>query len=594
MLLPLILSLSAFAAGPKASSTLKNEEATYDAALAFDGLLTSGWAEGELGSGEGQWLELDLGRTTQIDTLAIWPGNLSQGAKSFREFGRPRKLTVTVDGKPVGDQLTLLDKMQRVELPVGASGRKLRITIDESYEGMVFADLFIAEVAINFPSNERAVKLDKFLQSPGAREEANEYGDKLDTAYVTHKGAEFGDKESLAFIMDAVADGPTFLRPHIHKYVPAGFRAQAVRSSKRAQKALRKLKDSNAIPAFEMASLRADEDEQRLLAETVEVFYAYQELIGGPSRNVGYWGEPGWALGQLQALGEPITLEVDRLANVYAADVGNSRIQMFNDEGRPMRQWGPDPDITQEWFGRNHPWYVSGAKPGDGQGQWENPVDVEIIPEKEVDGFAALDAKGKIGVFDSEGRPRISWTVETKNDAQPALGGTSYLEWSDKKQQLIAIIEDEVVTYTLDSEEVNRFHIADGTPNAVEVGKNGRLLMVFGDEIKAYNPADGFSYGTVISDAILGEGFEDVDLTLDEEGKLWVLTDKGWVFKFKKPGKLEYKIRVFTRPLSHPRIAVREGILYMCSDDRIERVDILQMRLDQAAEAKEAAREKPE
>ena len=337
-----------------------------------------------------------------------------------------------------------------------------------------------------------------------------------------------------------------------------------------------------------MAALRADAEEQALLAQTVEVFYAYQELIGGPSRNVGYWGEPGWSLGQLNGKGEPVTLEVDRYGNVYAADVGNSRVQMFNEDGKPMRQWGPDADITDRWFGGTTRWYVSGAKPGDGPGEFENVIDVEIIPGKDADGFAAMDARGKVAVFDSEGRPQISWTVETARKADSGLGGTAYLEWSARKGQLISIIEDQVVTYTLDSEEVGRYGLEDGTPNAVEVAKNGRLLLVYGDEITEVNPDDGFNYGTIISDDILGEGFEDVDLTLDEEGRLWVLTDTGWVFKFKKPGKLDFKLRVFERPLQHPRIAVREGILYMCSDERIERVDILQAQLDQKAQAAEA------
>ena len=53
---------AALAAGPSASSTLEKDDVTYKADHAFDGLLTSSWAEGEFGSGEGQWLELDLGK----------------------------------------------------------------------------------------------------------------------------------------------------------------------------------------------------------------------------------------------------------------------------------------------------------------------------------------------------------------------------------------------------------------------------------------------------------------------------------------------------------------------------------------------------
>ena len=589
LLLPLLTTMTALAAGPRASSTLENEDGKQSADLAFDGLLQTGWAEGEIGSGEGEWVELDLGRTTQVDTITIWPGDLSEGAKSFREHGRPRKLTVSIDGNPVGGQLTLLDEMKRIEIPAGVSGRKLRITIDEAYEGMVFPDTTIAEVAINWPEPGDHPRLQKYYSSAEAKAAQDEFNGQLEAAYTASKEAEFGDAESMAFLMDAVADGPQFLREPVARHVPAGFRAQEILSARRAQKALRKLQDSNAIPAFEMAALRADEQEQKVLAETVEVFYAYQELIGGPSRNVGYWGEPGWALGQLNGKGEPVTLEVDRYGSVYAADVGNSRVQLFNEEGRPMRQWGPEADITERWFGRKARWYVSGAKPGEGPGEFQNVVDVELIPEKEADGFAALDARGKVAVYDSEGRARISWTVETRGQAEPGLGGTSYLEWSSKKEQLIAIIEDQVVTFSLDSEEVGRYELEDGTPNAAEIGKNGRLLLVYGDEIKEVNPADGFNYGTVIGDEVLGEGFEDIDLTMDEDNRLWVLTDTGWVFKFKKPGKLEFKIRAFERPLQHPRIAVREGILYMCSDDRIERVDILQLQLDQAAQAAEGA-----
>ena len=589
LLLPLLTTMTALAAGPKASSELVNEDGKATAELAFDGLLQSGWAEGELGSGEGQWLELDLGRATQIDSVTLWPGNLSEGAKSFREHGRPRKLTVTVDGAPVGGQLTLLDEMGRVEIPAGVTGRKQRVTNDEAYEGIVFPDTYISEVAVNWPAPGEHPRLQKYYESAAAKASQDAFNEALEAAYAKVKDAEFGDSDALAVLMDAVSDGPQFLREPVQKYVPAGFRAQEILSARRAQKALRKLQDSNAIPAFEMAALRADEAEQAVLAETVEVFYAYQELIGGASRNVGYWGEPGWALGQLNGKGEPVTLEVDRFGSVYAADVGNSRVQMFNDEGKPMRQWGPEADITDRWFGRKTRWYVSGARPGDAPGEFENVVDVEIIPEKEGDGFAALDAKGKVAVYDDQGRPRISWTVETRGQAEAGLGGTSYLEWSPKKKQLIAIIEDQVVSYGLDSEEIGRYELQDGTPNAVEVGKNGRLLLVYGDEIKEVNPADGFNYGTIIGDDILGEGFEDVDLTMDEDQRLWVLTDTGWVFKFKKPGKLEFKIRAFERPLKHPRIAVREGILYMCSDERIERVDILQLQLDQKAQAAEAA-----
>ena len=149
----LVFMTAALAAGPSASSTLEKDDATYAPGLAFDGLLSTGWAEGEFGSGEGQWLELDLGRARQIDTLSIWPGNLSEGAKSYREYTRPRTLKISVDGAVVVEGQRIQDEIQRVDLDIGKQGRTVRVEVVDSYEGFVFQDLFIAEVAVNFPEN---------------------------------------------------------------------------------------------------------------------------------------------------------------------------------------------------------------------------------------------------------------------------------------------------------------------------------------------------------------------------------------------------------------------------------------------------------
>lgn len=595
MLLPLLMTLSAaLAAGPSASSTLTKDDAKYPADNAFDGLLSTGWAEGEFGSGEGQWVELDLGKSRQIDTLSLWPGNLSEGAKSFREYTRPRTLKVSVDGEVVVESQRIQDEIQRVDLEIGKQGRKVRVEVIDVYEGFVFQDLFIAEVALNFPENvtENTNRLDRYLESDRAKKEAQAFKDELDAMYGRCKAAEFGDSEAFSFLTDAVKDGPGFLRPIIARTVPAGFRAQAVQSSKRAQKALRKLLDPNGIAALELAALRATDREAYELKDLVERFYAYQELKGGPSRNVGYWGEPGWAPGQLKSYGEPLAIESDRYGGVWVADVANNRVQKWDEDGKPVQAWGPPPDIASEWFEKSRKWYVSGSKPGEAGGQWVNPVDVEVIPGKEVDGFAGLDAKGRIQVYDGDGKPVIGWKVETRRRAVAGIGGSAYLEYHPKKDLLVAIIEDQAVVYTLQSEEVGRYDIKDGTPNAAEVDKKGRLLLAFGDEVVAYNALDGFRYGTVINDDILGIGFEDMDLAMDEEDRLWVVTDTGWAYKFKKPGKLEHQTKIIDRPIENIRVAVHNGVIYMTSNDKIERLDVVQIRLDQAqAEKDEQARE---
>ena len=63
-------------------------------------------------------------------------------------------------------------------------------------------------------------------------------------------------------------------------------------------------------------------------------------------------------------------------------------------------------------------------------------------------------------------------------------------------------------------------------PHAVEVLKNDKILMAFGDKIVAYN-FDGFRDCVIMDAKVLGDGFESLDMTVDEDNKLWILTDRG-------------------------------------------------------------------
>ena len=114
-----------------------------------------------------------------------------------------------------------------------------------------------------------------------------------------------------------------------------------------------------------------------------------------------------------------------------------------------------------------------------------------------------------------------------------------------------------------------------------------KILMSFYDKIISYNH-DGFRDRVLMDEAIFGRGFEYLDMTIDENGQLWVVTDNGMGFKFKKPGKLEYSIQVIERPIRHPRIAVYDEILYLLSDDRVEVIDIRQLRINEEDAQKDA------
>ena len=80
MLMLLLTIFAAQAAAVRASSTHRDADGSDTAAPAFDGSFRTGWAESKPGSTEGEWLEIDLGQSTQIDQAY----NCRAGAPSAR------------------------------------------------------------------------------------------------------------------------------------------------------------------------------------------------------------------------------------------------------------------------------------------------------------------------------------------------------------------------------------------------------------------------------------------------------------------------------------------------------------------------------
>lgn len=601
-MLTLLLAASLAHAKATASSVAQDDQGKYPADLALDGLLTTGWAEGATGHGDGSWWELELAAPTKLETISLWGGNLKDGKKSFREYARPKLVRVYVDGTQLGEKdeegnfkgFRLQDEMKRIDIPVdGVTGKKVRVEVVEVFEGFVFADCFISEVAVNFTEGERARAVEKVEAWRTSKEGVKlqeKHEEEVVEAFRKHKEDE-DENEGLDFLMLAAADGPAYLRKKVTSLVPEGYRAAAIVPDEKAMEAIRKLKDPNGIPGLEMAALRAIGKQQREIREIIEIFYAYQELNSGGRRNIQAWGEKGWEVGALQSFGEPLAIEIDRFGQLYVADTGNNRLQRYTQDGLSDKQWGAKPDISNYWFSRTRTWYAAGSAASDQNGAFQNIVDVELIPGKEADRFVTLDASGRVQVFNEEGQPLIGWTARVDSAMEPKVGGEGYLAWLPKKKVLVVFIGNVATVFTLDSEEVGRWKVKDGTPNAVEVGKDGKMYLAFGGDITQYSH-DGFRYATVIDKTILGQGFEDVDLTLDEEGRLWALTDTGWVFNFKKPGKLEWKVQVSEVPFVRPRFAVSQGMVFVTDRDRIVKADALQLHTDEIDAAKAEAEQK--
>jgi len=559
-----------------------------------DGSLSKGWAESQEGYGEGSWIEIDLTRSTPISSISIWPGNLTGGQRSFREYARPRLLSILVDGQSIGEPVRLADAIQRLDIPYVGKGRKIRIQIDQVYEGLVFSDCFIAEVGVNFVEDATAgapVALQKWAESSTGKRSRDRFLKDLAEKELAHKDSDLSDREALAWIMDAAADGAPYYRRRVAAVVRGvGVRAAAVPPDPEAIAALRRLKDPNAIPALELAALRLVGQPRTGLEQIVEYFYAYQAFIGGPNANVPYWGTSGWASGALRSFDEPLALVIDRDRAVLVADTGNNRIQAYSEEGRPIRSWGADTGITSDWFGATRAWYVGGSEATDKPGGWTNPLDVVLIPEKEGDGFAAMDALGRIQVYGPEGNIVIGWQLHSDNEVEPGVGGEGYLAFLAKKRILIAVYGDEAIGFTLTGDEVARFDIEDGTPNAVIVDKKGKLTMAFGSKLIRYN-LDGFRYGESMDLRNFDKGFEDIDIAYDESYRLWVVTDNGLCIKFKRPGKVDFQVQLTEYSLESPRLAVRDGMVFVTDRDAVLVVDALQKKIDEAEAAAAAESE---
>ncbi|MFN7145100.1 MAG: NADase-type glycan-binding domain-containing protein, partial [Myxococcota bacterium] len=425
LLLAALLAAPGAYAKATASSVVEDDQGKHAADLALDGLLSTGWAEGGVGHGEGAWWEFDLGSATKLETISFWGGNLADGRKSFREYARPKLVRVYVDGVQQGEKdqegnfkgFRLQDEMKRIDIPVDVTGKKVRLEIVETFEGFVFADCYISEVAINFTEGERAravEKVEAWRTSKEGLKLHEKHEEQVLEAWKKHKDDE-DENEGLDFLMAAAADGAPYLRKKVTSLVPEGYRAAAIVPDPKSMEAILKLKDPNGIPGLEMAALRSIGKQQKEIRETIEIFYAYQELRSGGRRNIKAWGEEGWEVGALRSFGEPLALEIDRFGQVYVADTGNNRVQLFNQDGLSEKQWGPKPDVSNFWFSKTRTWYASGSASTDERGGFQNVVDVELIPGKEADRFATLDATGRVQIFDENGQPLIGWTARVEH-----------------------------------------------------------------------------------------------------------------------------------------------------------------------------------
>ena len=596
-----LLALSSFAvasaAVPRASSEFRDSEGErFPAANAFDGLITTAWIQAPDDEAEQPWVEIRLDRTTDVQSVSVWVGDLSRGTRSLREGPRPRTLTVTLMG---GDEEVVatrrlpdqaLDRPSRVDVPIEGSARTIRVQVDDVYDGVVRSQVALAEVAINHTANDEemaapgSTRLREWMDSAAGARAAERDAEAVAELVATMASEEDFEaaREARAELMDRAANGAPYVRERAARSVPQGFRTRAIAPQDDALAALYDALDPGVIPALEAAALRSVDAEERQLWANVEKYQAYAELRGGQRSNVPAWGESGWSRGQLQSFEEPLQLEVDQFGLVYVADSANNRVQRFNERGSADGQYGaPEPGVTNAWIGGPRRYYAAGSEAGVGPGVFTTPLDVTILPGKDGDGFAAIDGEGQVQVYNAEGTVTGTWRVPSNGRVRARMGGQVYLEHS--KGKLVAIWGDQGFVYKLDGEEVGRFELEDGVPSGAMVLKNGKLGLIYQQELVMYS-LDGFRHGTILSES-LDEGFESWDVAMAEDKTIWAVTDTGWLYQFKKPGKLLFSWRFTEDPIVNPRIDVHNGRVYLTQANHIRVIDALEEMARREAEA---------
>lgn len=175
------------------------------------------------------------------------------------------------------------------------------------------------------------------------------------------------------------------------------------------------------------------------------------------------WGAPGVGPGRL---GEPKALAVGSDGSVYVAEGRNSRISVFDREGRFLRQWG---------------------EPGEAPGQFREPWGIAVDRQGRV--YVADTWNHRIQVFDAQGRWLTQWGGLVDN-AGRASGG----EGRFYGPRGLAL------------DEQGRLYVADTGNKRIQVfDAGGRFVAQFGG-----------------AGALPGQLNEPVGLAFDSQGTIWV------------------------------------------------------------------------
>ena len=560
----------------EASSSYDDGETDRGAEMAFDGRIDTSWSEGQAGAGIDEWIQIDLGAFVDVGTLSIWGGNFSDGTKRHGEHNpvKVAEIVLTTEDGQETRTLEFGDRFTRHELRVGKPLRKVRLVIKEVYQGSIFDNTHVAEIALDYPTRlgEASVKLDKWMEGKEHEAAAAEYEEARSAAYAGCKAGE-DYSANFKFLARAAIHGPPYLIDKVGELVPAGYRGSFLDFDEEAIEKLQRLKDVNVIPHLEGAGARATGDDVYWVEDLVKAFRAHEVLISSRRHNIPAWGATGLEVGALNGRDEPLSIDVNSEGRVVVADVGNNRIQWFTTDGRADKVIGREAGIAWSWFGEEGDPYATGAAPGADAGEFEQPVYASV---GNYDVLAVIDSTLRVQTFDDEANAQGDFLIPASFSVHPGRGcATPIITWWG--DVFYFLLGSEVWGFSPTGDKVVQFDTGETILAGVVL--DGKLLVRHeGTEIIEYALEDGFKQGKWLKKPLDNDGSEDWDMATDAEDNLYVATDAGWIYIFNKRGKFVRKLQAFDNPKDRMRIAVSPAMdtLYVTAEDAIHQVELVE------------------
>jgi len=214
-------------------------------------------------------------------------------------------------------------------------------------------------------------------------------------------------------------------------------------------------------------------------------------------RPIGTWGGPGTGKGEFK---QPGALAVGSKGDVYVADTWNSRIQVFDDGGKFLREWkseffgprgiavGPGETVYVAdtgnhrivRFGSDGAKQVEWGGRGEAPGKLYDPIGVAVGPGEKI--YVCDNGNGRMEIFDRNGQvqkafPVPGWRREVFSEPQAAVD-------RDGSVWVTVPLEKEVRHYAADGKLLRTIK-AKETPEAtwdkpmgICLGPSGNALYV--------------------------------------------------------------------------------------------------------------------